>query len=100
MVDHERWDAVGRQFNDLGRKVRERYEQTAGEAGPDEERVRDALRVLTDALDRAFTAVGEAVRDPVFREDVGKAATSLGTALGEVVSDLGDDISRRFPRGP
>jgi hypothetical protein len=97
----EAWEQVGRDFSDLGRQVRQRYEQRerAGEAPPaDKRKVDEALRQLTESLDQAFTALGDAIRDPQFGEQTRKAAGSLSDAMAATFAELSERFrSRREP---
>jgi hypothetical protein len=97
----EAWDRVGRDFGDLGRQVRQRYEQRerAGQGAPaDKRKVDEALRQLADSLDEAFTALGDAIRDPQFGEQTKKAAGSLSDALAATFGEMSERFrSRREP---
>jgi Flp pilus assembly pilin Flp len=86
------WDQVGEDFTDLGQHVKRHYqEQTqAGQPAPEDRRkVEAALRQLRDSLDQAFTALGDAIRDPEFGEQAKKAANSLGDALSSTFTEVG-----------
>jgi hypothetical protein len=97
----EAWEQVGRDFSDLGRRVKQRYEQRerAGEEPPaDRRKVDEALRQLTESLDQAFTALGDAIRDPQFGEQTRKAAGSLSDAMAATFAELSERFrSRREP---
>ena len=97
----EAWEQVGRDFSDLGRQVKQRYEQRerAGEEAPaDKRKVDEALRQLADSLDQAFTALGDAIRDPQFGEQTKKAAGSLSDAMAATFAELSERFrSRREP---
>lgn len=103
------WDEVGDRFTMLAGLIRERYDANAaaaaqeGEAPVQEseaagrrEEAEQAVRGLVDVLDRAFTAVGEAVRDPSFRDEAKQAAGAIGEALGATLVEVGNDIRRTF----
>jgi hypothetical protein len=95
------WEQVGRDFSDLGRRVRQRYEQRerAGEEAPaDRRKVDEALRQLADSMDQAFTALGDAIRDPQFGEQTKKAAGSLSDAMSATFAELSERFrSKREP---
>ena len=96
------WERVGDDFADLGRKVRRHFEQQAGQDRPRPEerrKVEDALRQLADSLDQAFTAVGDAVRDPEFGEQAKKAAGSLSDALSSTFAEVSERFKARSDRG-
>ncbi|HEU4397843.1 MAG TPA: hypothetical protein VFU54_08435 [Actinomycetota bacterium] len=94
----EAWDQVGRDFSDLGKQVKQRYEQreqAGGEAPADKRKVDEALRQLADSLDQAFTALGDAIRDPQFGEQTKKAAGSLSDAMAATFAELSERFRSR-----
>jgi hypothetical protein len=96
------WDQVGRDLSDLGRRVRQHYQQQAGpgEAAPaDRRKVDAALRDLADSLDQAFTALGDAVRDPEFGAQTKKAADSLSDALSATFAEVGERFRSKPDEG-
>jgi hypothetical protein len=100
----EAWEQVGRDFSDLGRQVRQRYEQRerVGEeaaAPADRRKVDEALRQLTDSLDQALTALGDAIRDPQFGEQSKKAAGSLSDAMSATFAELSERFRAKRPPG-
>jgi hypothetical protein len=99
----EAWEQVGRDFSDLGRQVKQRYEQRerAGEEAPaDRRKVDEALRQLADSLDQAFTALGDAIRDPQFGEQTKKAAGSLSDAMSTTFAELSERFRAKRERPP
>ena len=119
------WDQVGEEFRELGRQIKQHYEQQprpAGETGPtgsagpegrqgqgsaeapgdqgpapaaDRRKVDDALQKLTDALEQAFSALGEAVRDPQVGEQTKKAAGSLSEALTATFAEASERFRKK-----
>lgn len=102
MVDAKReWDEVTESFTGLGGRLREHYEKQSGSEPPTGKGdVEQALRTLGDALDRAFSSVGDALRDPEFREGAGQAINRLGGALATTVNEAGDEIRKRVGKMP
>jgi hypothetical protein len=113
------WDQVGQEFKALGRQVKQRYEEQSrseksgaplrgslvdqegregtteapAEGQPaDRRKIDDALQKLTESLDQAFSALGDAVRDPEVGEQTKKAASSLSDALNATFAE----VSERF----
>ena len=113
------WDQVGQEFRALGRQVKQRYEEQSrpeGSGAPlrgslvdqegregtteppaegqpaDRRKVDEALQKLTESLDQAFSALGDAVRDPQVGEQTKKAASSLSDALNTTFAE----VSERF----
>ena len=85
------WDSVGDQMKDLGGAFKEHYE-----AGEDEEsttdEVKDALRTVGEGLDRLFTAIGKAVRDPEVQEKAKQTGTSVIDAIGTTLGSVADEV--------
>jgi hypothetical protein len=115
------WDQVGQEFRALGRQVKQHYEEQSrseGSGAPlrgslvdqegreetaepraegpsaDRRKVDEALQKLTDSLEQAFSALGDAVRDPKVGEQTKKAAGSLSDALNAT----GAEASERFKK--
>ena len=101
------WDKVGEDFKVLGRQVKQHYdqrprpgtevEQGEGQAAPaaDRRKVDEALDKLRDSLEQAFSALGDAVRDPQVGEQTKKAATSLSDALTATFSEASERFKKR-----
>ena len=115
------WDRVGEDFKALGRQVKQHYDQrprperpqepqgsqTAegpaqgqgaggqGQQAADRRKVDDALQKLTDALDQAFSALGDAVRDPQVGEQTKKAASSLSDALNATFAEASERFRKK-----
>ena len=117
------WEKVGEEFRELGRQVKQHYdqrprpeqpaaeqpgaEQGPGQPGPersgadqaapsaDRRKVDDALQKLTESLDQAFSALGDAIRDPQFGEQTRKAAGSLSDALNATFAEASDRFKKK-----
>ena len=85
-----KWDEVGVQFNALGQRLKENYNENAT---PKPE-VQDALRQIADALDNGFTAIGESLRDPSIRDDLKRAGNSIGDALASTFELVASEIRK------
>lgn len=92
------WTSVGDQMKELGGAFKEHYESEEDEGSSTDE-VKDALRTVGEGLDRLFTAVGKAIRDPEVKEKAKQTGTSvmdaIGTTLGTVASDVRDMVQRK-----
>ena len=116
------WDRVAEDFRALGRQVKQRYEESWSEKpeaplrgsvvdkeGPEEtaepraegppaadrRKVDDALQKLTETLDQAFSALGDAVRDPQVGEQTRKAASSLSDALNATFAEASERFRKK-----
>jgi hypothetical protein len=118
------WDQVQQEFRALGRQVKQRYEESRPEKekpgeplrgslvdkeGPEEtaepraegpppadrRKVDEALQKLTESLDQAFSALGDAVRDPKVGEQTKKAASSLSDALNATFAEASERFRKR-----
>jgi hypothetical protein len=101
------WEQVGEEFRALGRQVKEHYEQQPpraqgqgaqegeGPAAADRRKVDEALQKLTESLEQAFGALGDAVRDPRFGEQTRKAAGSLSDALNATFAEASERFRKK-----
>jgi hypothetical protein len=93
------WDDVAAHFAGLGNRIRDRFAQasdTPRESAQPAGSEGDAVRRAIDALDDAFTSMGEVVRDPAFRREAETSFASLGQAVGASLQQLGEQMQRRF----
>jgi hypothetical protein len=99
------WDQVGEDFKALGRQVKQHYDQRPRPGGAEDEqgaapsadrrKVDDALEKLREALDQAFSALGDAVRDPRVGEQTKKAAGSLSDALTATFAEASERFRKK-----
>jgi hypothetical protein len=94
------WDQVGEEFRALGRQVKQHYDQREGTqekgvSSADKGKVDDALQKLTEALEQAFSALGDAVRDPQVGEQTKKAAGSLSDALTATFAEASERFRKK-----
>ena len=61
----------------------------------DRSKVDDALQKLTESLDQAFSALGDAVRDPAVGEQTRKAASSLSDALNATFAEASERFRKK-----
>jgi hypothetical protein len=72
-----------------------------GDASSEETRRRfdDAARDLSDQLNRAFTALGDTLRDGDAKERLKDAVKSLGDAVTLTVNETADEVRKRMRTG-
>jgi hypothetical protein len=97
------WDEVGERFGDFGRKVGEHYRKLEEPSPPmtsaEKKKVDEAVQSAVNQLDRAFTSLGNAIRDDESRESLNRAVRSFGDALANTFSGVSGEIRKKF-RGP
>jgi hypothetical protein len=103
------WDEVGEGLTKLGRIISERYrdlseERAARPSTAEEGSVADAIRRATDELDRAFTSLGDTLRDDGAREHVRDTGRKLSDALKVMFTEVSEEVRKavgsRGPSGP
>ena len=90
----EKWDEVAERFSELGRSLKGRFDANAAFGVDEREKVNDALRQLTDALDAGFTTIGETLRDPGMRDEMKSAGSSIADAIAATLRDVSEAIKR------
>ena len=94
------WTNVGDRFSSWGRRVAERYKDTGGEPPQDAQRkLEEAAREIGDQLNRAFTALGETLRDDQAKRDLRDAVGAIGDAVAATVNEAGTAIRERLGQG-
>ena len=98
------WDEVGEGFVKVGRIISERYrdlgQQDASHRTTAEESVvADAIRRATDELDRAFTSLGDTLRDDEAREHLRDTGRKLSDALKVTFTTVSEQIRRAASSG-
>jgi len=93
------WDQVGERFADLGRKLSDHYKRQEGATSQSTDeakrKIDDAIRTVGEHVDRAFTSLGETIRDPETKDTAQKAVRSLGDALDKTFADVSEAIRPR-----
>ena len=96
------WNEVGERFSSWGRLVADRYKEaettTVESAREAQHKLEESARELTEQLNRAFTAVGDTLRDPKAKENLKEAVRALGDAVSVTVAETGDEIRKRIGR--
>lgn len=93
------WNEVGERFSSWGHHVAERYKEmgsVAGERAQESQRkLEEAAHELSGQLNRAFTALGETLRDERAKTELKDAVRAFGDAVAVTVTETGDAIRRR-----
>ena len=97
--DHEvrdAWEDVSERLTGWGRLVVSRYKTGApGEGATASEQKRDAAHDLGDQLNRAFTALGDTLRDEAAKQELRGAMKAFGDAVSLTVNETAEQIRRR-----
>jgi len=89
------WGDVGEKFASWGRRVSDRYKESAHTEAEKEETTRElqrAAREVIDGLTRGVTAVGGTLRDHEATEELKSAVGALGDAITATVTEATDAI--------
>jgi hypothetical protein len=96
------WNDVGERFTSWGRLVADRYREqqrqqpTSDETAREERSLEDAARDVSDQLSRAFTALGDTLRDADAKERLLDAVKALGDAVSVTVSETTEEVRTRL----
>jgi hypothetical protein len=97
------WEDVSERLTGWGRLVASRYETAApsetATTSPSEHK-RDAAHDLGDQLNRAFTALGDTLRDEAAKQELRGAMKAFGDAVSLTVNEAAEQIRRRVGSGP
>jgi hypothetical protein len=93
------WDEVGEGFVKLGRIISERYknlgEERASQSDPADDRgVAEAIRRATEELDKAFTSLGDTLRDKDSQVNVRETGRKLSDAIKVTFTEVSDEVRR------
>jgi hypothetical protein len=95
------WEDVSERLTGWGRLVASRYKTTApAETATTTDRKRDAAHDLGDQLNRAFTALGDTLRDETAKQELRGAMKAFGDAVSLTVNETAEQIRRRVGSEP
>ena len=95
------WEDVSERLTGWGRLLAARYRTsepatTTTETTPTSDRkLDDTARDLGDQLNRAFTALGDTLRDEAAKEELRGAMKAFGDAMSVTVNEAADQVRRR-----
>ena len=89
------WDKMAEQVSSLGRKLKDTYQRSMADEGPDQAEIKAALRTLGNAWEKVAQAVGTAARDEAVRANMKSAATGFFDAVGAAFSELASELRSR-----
>ena len=85
---------MAEQVSSLGRKLKDTYQRSIADDGPDQAEIKAALRTLGNAWETVIQAVGVAARDEEVRAKMKSAATGFFEAVGAAFSEFGSELRR------
>ena len=95
-----RWNEVGQRFSRVGERFRAKLKAAEDDRvdalEADRRAIRLGLRTLAEDVEKALDSISEPIRDPQIRDELRRAARSIGKALGEQVTELGEGLRARF----
>lgn len=92
--ERDPWEVVVTEFSDLSEKLKTTYRTVVNDHGPTEQEIRDAFATLAGAWSQVAESVSTALQDPETREQFRDAASSLATAVGTTISELGVELAK------
>jgi hypothetical protein len=92
------WDQVGERFTELGQRIKSQFDARTAFGDAERAKVDDALKKLTDALDAAFSTIGDTMKDPDIRSQLKETATSLANAVTTTFHQVADEVKERLER--
>jgi hypothetical protein len=92
------WTKVGERFSSWGRRVADQYKEGGGTETPQEtqRKLQDAAREVSDQLNRAFTALGDTLRDDQAKRDLRDAVGAIGDAVAATVNEAQTAVRERL----
>ena len=94
------WNEVSDRFTSWGRMVADRYRERQTDSGASSEetgrKLDEAARELSEQLNRAFTALGDTLRDAEAKDRLKDAVRSLGDAVSLTVNETTDELRKRW----
>jgi hypothetical protein len=89
------WDEVADSVTQLGKLLRVHFDDVVAERDPDRKGLDEAFAQLRTTLDRAYSAAGQAAKDPAVRENATKVGSSFVDALSTTFTEVGQRMKNR-----
>jgi hypothetical protein len=89
----ESWREVGKVLDGLGLKLKVYFEKAQGEI--DSQHLDEAVQAAGAGVQKAFEALGEAIRDPAIKADFRRAGTSFSDAISNTFAEIGAQFRSR-----
>jgi Flp pilus assembly pilin Flp len=93
------WDQVGEKFTELGQRIKNQFDARSAFGDAEREKVDDALKKLSDALESAFSAIGDTMKDPDIRSQLKDTANTLANAVTTTFHQVADEVKERLGKG-
>ncbi len=93
------WDSVTDDFGGLGQQLKDTYRKVAKDRGPSNDEIKQAFSTLAGAWSQVAESVSTVLTDPDIRQQLKEAASSLATALGATITELGSELKKATSPG-
>ncbi len=81
-------------FGGLGQQLKDTYRSVAKDRGPSDDEIKQAFSTLAGAWSQVAESVSTVLTDPDIRQQLKEAASSLATALGATITELGSELKK------
>jgi hypothetical protein len=81
-------------FGGLGQQLKDTYRKVAKDRGPSDDEIKQAFSTLAGAWSQVAESVSTVLTDPDIRQQLKEAASSLATALGATITELGSELKK------
>ncbi len=81
-------------FGGLGQQLKDTYRKVAKDRGPSDDDIKQAFSTLAGAWSQVAESVSTVLTDPDIRQQLKEAASSLATALGVTITELGSELKK------
>jgi hypothetical protein len=92
------WNRFQADMKSLAGGLRRHYKDTEGTKETAE--INSALQQIGQATEKFFESLEKATNDPEIRAGTKQAARSFGTALGETLREVGDELDKAIKKSP
>ncbi len=86
-------------FGGLGQQLKDTYRKVAKDRGPSDDEIKQAFSTLAGAWSQVAESVSTVLTDPDIRQQLKEAASSLATALGATITELGSELKKATSPG-
>ena len=93
------WETVALEFAELKSMLSDSYTSVTNNGGPSEDEIKYAFAVLAGAASQVVESASNSMKDPEVREQIKDVVSSLATAVGTTMTELGAELAK-MPADP